>query len=133
MFIDHTINFTELVTMLRSSVWLSLSFPSRYWEKLQVMCSLTVLPVSWPWYWMWRSVAHSSSSMSQSFGSCSLKLTARLCKMQHATIMVHILSGAILTSECSTWNVLFNYPKVCSMVHCMILCALLKYSSWSMK
>ena len=66
-----------------------------------------------------------SSSMSQSPGSGSLKLTEGLCRVQQVTIMVHTLSWAILNSECSTWNLLFNNPKVHSMLHLVILCALL--------
>ena len=63
-----------------------------------VMCCRTALPVSCQWYWLCRSAAHPSSSMSQSSGSGSPRVTAILCKMQQATTIVQTLSGAILTS-----------------------------------
>ena len=93
------------------------------------MCCRTALPVSCPWYWLCRSAAHPSSSMSQSSGSGSPRITAILCKMQQATTIVQTLSGAILTSECNTWNLLFSTPKARSMMHLVTLCALLKSSS----
>jgi len=101
-----------------------------YEKNVFAMCCLTALPVSRPWYWLCRSAGHPSSPLSQSSGSGSRRFTAMLCKMLQAATIVHTLSGAILTSEFSTWNLLFSGPNVLSMIHHVTLCAGLKCSSW---
>ena len=99
-----SLNFSSYVTSVHSLCTLNL-------KNVLVMCCRTALPVPCPWYWLCRSAAHPSSSMSQSSGSGSPRITATLCKMQQATTIVQTLSGAILTSECNTWNLLFSTTK----------------------
>ena len=94
-----------------------------------VMCCRTTLPVFMP---MVLAVQVGSTPLILHVTILWIwlpRITAILCKMQQATMIVQTLSGAILTSECNTWNLLFSTPKACSMMHLVTLCALLKSSS----